>query len=44
MRFMKMKTWMVSLMFPELDVAPLSQHVLDIMNKIVDDTISGVKN
>ena len=44
MRFMKMKPWMVSLMFPELDVAPLSKHVIEIMNNIVDDTISGVKN
>jgi len=43
MRFMKMKTWMVSLMFPELDVAPLSKHVTEIMNKIVEDTISGVE-
>ena len=43
-RFMKMKTWMVSLMFPELDVSPLSKHVTEIMNKIVDDTLSGVNN
>ena len=44
MRFMKMKPWMVSLMFPGLDVAPLSKHVTVIMNNIVQDTISGVKN
>ena len=44
MRFMKMKPWMVSLMFPELDVAPLSKHVIKIMNNIVDDTINEVKN
>ena len=42
-RFMKMKPWMVSLMFPELDVAPLSRHIAEVMNMIVDDTISGVK-
>ncbi len=42
MRFMKMKPWMISLMFPELDVAPLSKHVTEIMNKIVDTTIKGV--
>jgi len=42
MRFMKMKPWMVSLMFPELDVVPLSKHVTEIMNKIVDATIKGV--
>jgi len=43
MRFMKMKPWIVSLMFPELNVVPLSKHVTEIMNKIVDDTINGVK-
>ena len=43
MRFMKMKPWMVSLMFPELDVVPLSKHVTEIMNKIVNDTINGIK-
>jgi len=44
MRFMKMKPWMVSFMFPKLDVVPLSKHVTEIMTKIVEDTIRGVKS
>ena len=43
LRYMKMKAWMVSMMFPELEVAPLSKHVTEIMQKIVDETIAGVK-
>ena len=43
LRFMKMKPWMVSMMFPELNVAPLSKHVTEIMTKIVKETIEGVK-
>jgi len=43
MRFMKMKPWLVSLMFPELDVAPLSRHIAKIMNEIVEETIAGVQ-
>jgi hypothetical protein len=42
-RFMKMKPWMVSLMFPELDVAPLSKHITEVMNNIVNDTITDVR-
>ena len=41
-RYMNMKPWIVSLMFPELEVAPLSKHVTEIMNKIVQETIQGV--
>jgi len=43
MRFMKLKPWMVSLMFPELDVAPLSKHITEVMNNIVNDTITDVR-
>ena len=39
LRFMKMKPWMVSLMFPELDIAPMSKMVTEIMEKIVTKTI-----
>lgn len=42
LRYMKMKPWMVSMMFPELEVAPLSKHVTEIMQKIVDETIAGL--
>ena len=39
LRFMKMKPWMVSLMFPEIDVAPISKMVTKIMRDIVMQTI-----
>jgi len=39
LRFMKMKPWMVSLMFPEIDVAPISKMVTKIMRDIVTQTI-----
>ena len=44
LRFMKMKPWMVSLMFPELDIAPLSKKVTTIINKIVSDTIKQAES
>jgi uncharacterized protein (DUF302 family) len=40
LRFMKMKPWMVSMMFPELDIAPMSKMVTGIMEKIVTETIT----
>ncbi len=43
LRYMKMKPWMVSMMFPELEVAALSKHVTATMEKIVNDTIAGIK-
>jgi uncharacterized protein (DUF302 family) len=39
LRFMKMKPWMVSMMFPELDIVPISKAVTEIMEKIVNETI-----
>lgn len=39
LRFMKMKSWMVSLMFPDLDIVPMSKMVTSIMEKIVTETI-----
>ena len=41
-RFMKMKPWMVSFMFPQLDIVPLSKKVTKIMEKIVGDTIKDL--
>ena len=44
MRFMKMKPWMVSMMFPELDIVPMSKMVTGVITKIVTDTIKKVEN
>jgi uncharacterized protein (DUF302 family) len=43
LRFMKMKPWMVSMMFPELDILPMSKAVTEIMEKIVTETINRHK-
>jgi uncharacterized protein (DUF302 family) len=40
LRYMKMKPWMVSMMFPELDIVPISKAVTEIMGKIVTETIN----
>lgn len=40
LRFMKMKPWMVSMMFPELDIVPMSKMVTEIITKIVQETIA----
>jgi len=39
LRFMKMKPWMTSMMFPDLDIVPLSKKVTKIMENIVAETI-----
>jgi uncharacterized protein (DUF302 family) len=39
LRFMKMKPWMVSMMFPELDIVPMSKIVTETITKIVKETI-----
>ena len=39
LRFMKMKPWMTAMMFPELDIVPLSKKVMATMEKIVTETI-----
>ncbi len=39
LRYMKMKPWMVSMMFPDLDIVPMSKMVTGIMDKIVKETI-----
>ncbi len=43
LRFMKMKPWMVSMMFPELDIVPMSKMVTEIITKIVTETIEKVE-
>jgi uncharacterized protein (DUF302 family) len=43
LRFMRMKPWMVSMMFPELDIIPMSKAVTEIMEKIVTETIKKSK-
>lgn len=40
LRYMKMKPWMVSMMFPDLNIVPMSKMVTGIMEKIVKETIS----
>ncbi len=42
LRFMKLKPYMVSLMFPDIDIVPTSKKVTGIMHKIVEDTIKSV--
>ena len=39
-RFMKMKPWMTSMMFPDLDIVPLSKKVMQTMEDIVMETIN----
>jgi len=40
LRFMRMKPWIVSMMFPELDIVPMSKMITQIMEKIVKETIA----
>ena len=42
-RFMKIKPWLVSMMFPELDIAPMSKMVTSIISKIVTESIEKVE-
>jgi len=44
LRYMKMKPWMVSLMFPELDIVPMSKKITEIMENIVNETIEKVES
>jgi hypothetical protein len=43
LRYMKLKPWMVSMMFPEIDIVPMSKKVSEIMGKIVSETIKKAK-
>ncbi len=42
LRYMKMKAWMVSLMFPDLDILPISKAVSKTMENIVNQTMEEV--
>jgi uncharacterized protein (DUF302 family) len=44
LRFMKMKPWMVSMMFPDIDIVPMSKMVTKIMRKIVLETIETAQD
>ena len=39
LRYMKMKAWMVALMLPDLDIAPMSKMVMSKLEKIITETI-----
>ena len=43
LRFIKIKPWMISMMFPELDIVPMSKTVTAIITKIVTETIEKVE-
>ncbi len=43
LRFMQMKPWMIGMMFPEINIAPMSKNVMTTMKKIVADTIKIVE-
>ena len=42
LRFMQMKPWMVGMMFPTINIAPMSKNVMAVLKKIVNDTIKNV--
>ncbi len=39
LRFMQMKPWIVGMMFPDIDIAPMSKNVMATMRKIVNKTV-----
>jgi len=39
LRFMRMKPWMIGMMFPEIDIALMSKKVMAILKKIINKTI-----
>jgi len=41
LRYMRLKPWMVSMMFPDWDVAPLSRNVSATLEKITRDTLAA---
>jgi len=44
LRYMKLKPWMVSMMFPEIDILPISKKVTKTMEKIVKETIEKAES
>lgn len=43
-RFMQMKPWMVGMMFPEINLQPLSKKVMALLRKIVKEAVTELKN
>ncbi len=41
LRYMQMKPWMVGMMFPDVDIVPMSKKVMKIMKKIVHEAIDN---
>ncbi len=39
LRYLKFKPWMIQLMFPDIDILPISKAVTQTMNDIVNQTI-----
>lgn len=44
LRFMQMKPWIMGMMFPEINIAPMSRTVMSTMRKIVNDTADKFKS
>jgi len=42
LRYLRFKPWMVSLMFPETEVAPLSKKVTETIESIIRNTLEGL--
>jgi uncharacterized protein (DUF302 family) len=40
LRYMQMKPWMVGMMFPDINIVPMSKNVMGTMKKIVHEAIS----
>ena len=43
LRFMKMKPWMVALMFPKIKIAKMSAKVMGTLQKIVEETVESAE-
>lgn len=41
LRYMQMKSWMISWMFPTINLAPMSKKMMATMNKIVNDAVKN---
>ncbi|MCF7917742.1 DUF302 domain-containing protein [Candidatus Gracilibacteria bacterium] len=39
LRFMQMKSWMIGMMFPSVDIVPMSKRVMATMKKIIDEVV-----
>ncbi len=41
LRYMQMKPWMISWMFPDINLAPMSKKMMATMKKIVHEAVEG---